>query len=70
VEFQSTAIITAKLNTIEESDYWLEEVYDITVEDDHEYFANGVLVHNCLDALRYNVFYQLSNPNQGKYFVY
>ncbi len=22
-------------------------VYNLTVEDDHEYFANGVLVHNC-----------------------
>ena len=22
-------------------------VYDITVEDEHEYFANGILVHNC-----------------------
>jgi phage terminase large subunit len=67
---QNIATITAKLNTIEESDYWLEEVFDITVEDDHEYFANGILVHNCLDAIRYNVFYQLSNPNSGKYFVY
>ena len=24
-----------------------EEVFDLTVEDCHEYFANGVLVHNC-----------------------
>lgn len=30
-----------------------ETVYDLTVEDTHEYFANGVLVHNCMDALRY-----------------
>jgi len=29
------------------------KVYDITVEHDHEFFANGVLVHNCIDALRY-----------------
>jgi phage terminase large subunit-like protein len=28
------------------------EVFNLTVEDAHEFFANGVLVHNC-DALRY-----------------
>ncbi len=27
-------------------------VYNLTVEDEHEYVANGVLVSNC-DALRY-----------------
>jgi len=30
-----------------------DKVYDLTVEDQHEFFANGVLVHNCIDALRY-----------------
>ena len=28
-------------------------VFDIEVEDEHEYFANGILVHNCSDALEY-----------------
>jgi hypothetical protein len=28
-------------------------VYDLTVEEQHEFFANGVLVHNCMDSLRY-----------------
>ena len=28
-------------------------VYDLSVEGQHEFFANGVLVHNCIDALRY-----------------
>lgn len=31
-----------------------EDVYNITVESDHEYFANGILSSNC-DALRYAV---------------
>jgi phage terminase large subunit len=31
-----------------------DEVYDLTVENEHEFFANGVLVSNCLDALRYS----------------
>jgi hypothetical protein len=29
-----------------------QQVYDLTVEDCHEYFANGVLLHNC-DLTRY-----------------
>lgn len=28
-------------------------VYDLEIEDTHEYFANGILVHNCIDAVRY-----------------
>lgn len=30
-----------------------DKVYDITVEDQHEFFANGVLVSNCIDSIRY-----------------
>jgi hypothetical protein len=33
----------------------LKHVYDIEVEDQHEYFANGVLVSNSIDALRYSL---------------
>lgn len=29
------------------------QTYDIEVEDMHEFFANGILVHNCMDATRY-----------------
>lgn len=32
------------------------EVFDLCVNDIHEYFANGILVHNCLDALRYALY--------------
>lgn len=39
--------------TIEEN----SDVYDITVEDTHNFFANGMLVHNCLGGfLSYSVF--------------
>lgn len=31
------------------------DVYDITVEGQHEFFANGLLVHNCIDAARYGL---------------
>lgn len=30
-----------------------DRVYDLTVEDEHEYFANGLLVHNCMNAFEY-----------------
>ena len=31
-------------------------VYDITVEQEHEFFANGILVHNCADYLMVELF--------------
>jgi hypothetical protein len=33
-----------------------QEVYNITVDGEHVYYANGVLVKNCSDALRYAIF--------------
>lgn len=35
---------------VEELDY-TEDVYDITVEENHNFFANGVVVHNCLGGI-------------------
>jgi len=32
-----------------------KRVYDLTVQGAHEFFANGILVHNCMDATRYVV---------------
>lgn len=32
------------------------DVFDLTVEGRHEYFANGILVSNCIDALRYAIY--------------
>ena len=31
-------------------------VYNLHVYKCHEYLANGILVHNCLDAIRYGIF--------------
>lgn len=33
----------------------LSNVFDIEVDKTHEYFANGILVHNCMDAARYYI---------------
>lgn len=36
-------------------------VYDIQVEDYHEYFANNILVHNCSDTFDYLVCMAFAN---------
>ena len=28
-------------------------VYDLTIDGQHEFFASGILVHNCIDSVRY-----------------
>ena len=45
--------INAKSNLIIEEKSRLEKVFDLEIEDEHEYFANEILVHNCSDALEY-----------------
>lgn len=37
-----------------------EQVYDIEVEGEHEYFANNILVHNCSDSMDYMLCYAFS----------
>lgn len=45
VEFVAKSISTLK--------EYEQPTYDIEVKDMHEFFANGILVHNCIDATRY-----------------
>jgi ribonucleoside-diphosphate reductase alpha chain len=41
-----------------------EDVYDITVEDNHNFFANGILVHNCVEiSLPTQALNDLHDPN-------
>lgn len=44
-----------KTNIVQESAPKIERVYDIQVEDCHEYFANNILVHNCSDCFDYEL---------------
>ena len=44
---------TKKLSVRKSNERIIDKVYDITVEDRHEFFANGILVHNCTDVLDY-----------------
>lgn len=32
-----------------------EDVYNLMIENEHNYYANGILVKNCVDALRYMI---------------
>ena len=43
-----------------------EKVYDINVEDNHNFYANGILVHNCLESvgpIASSKNYNMSNEN-------
>lgn len=44
------------LNLVPRKPIGKSKVYDLTVDNQHEYFANGILVHNCCDALRYAIY--------------
>ena len=69
--FVKTAIQNLKLTNIQKQkivavnvqEYRQEKVYDIMVENTHEYFADGVLVHNCLDGIRYH---EMETLGQGE----
>lgn len=43
-----------------------ENVYDLTVDGEHQFFANGILTYNCLDALRY-VLYEIARSSNRIY---
>jgi PBSX family phage terminase large subunit len=45
-------IASVPVSVVDIKDKGTAQVYNILVEDEHEYFANGILVHNC-DAMRY-----------------
>ena len=64
---QNTVVTTANLKHFEIGESWSEEVYDIMVEDTHEYFANGILVHNCIDAARYLALIKLGKKPKANF---
>jgi|694.fasta_scaffold130391_1 phage terminase large subunit len=65
--YLNTAIKTVKLLHFEQGESYKAQVYDLMIEDCHEYFANGILVHNCVDAMRYFALNKLNNRPSGKY---
>ena len=74
-EKSSLSISTAEQNSVVEAvvcdiavlSESYKQVYDIEVEEAHEFFANGVLVHNCIDATRYVVLEKILGANGSGY---
>ena len=66
---QNTVITTARLKHLEVGEETIQRVYDLFIEDCHEYFANGVLVHNCIDGIRYVALNKLTESSTGWYEV-
>jgi phage terminase large subunit len=44
----------------------VEPVYDLEIEDKHEFFANNILVHNCIDPIRYIALIKLKLKSNDK----
>lgn len=50
----SAGIVSAHVEMLQEAPL-CARVYDLTVDDQHEFFAGDVLVSNCIDAVRYGM---------------
>jgi len=58
-EYQNFVMLTVKHVHCEKEEK--QNVYDLMIDEQHEYFANGLLVHNCIDPVRYGIrFYRRS----------
>ena len=44
-------------------------VYDMTVDGEHEFYAGGILVHNCMDAIRYAIGPLIKRESQPMLFM-
>ena len=67
----STNIQKQKLVDVKSCNERYEDTYDLMVEETHEFFANGILVHNCMDAIRYGIMYiklQIENSTPMLFF--
>jgi hypothetical protein len=51
IQSQKPVLRNVQTNTVLKSS--VQDVYDLTIEDKHEFLANEILVHNCFDAVRY-----------------
>ena len=50
---ESNFVVSRVLENIIIQSEEIADVYDMHIDYCHEYFANGILVHNCIDAIRY-----------------
>lgn len=42
------------------------DVYDITVEDTHNFYADGILVHNCTEIMQHTRSFRTVNDEEGR----
>lgn len=59
---ESNAFVQSNVLSITQPSSEKIAVYDLTVEGAHEFFVNGILVHNCIDAARYALDGYVSRP--------
>ena len=57
------------ITIVKRKHYGKEDVYSLTVKNEHNYYANGILVKNCLDALRYAIMMQSNTKNESQHFI-
>lgn len=69
IEIPNTAVELVKqpITDITKSNTRMENVYNLQIAVNHKYFANGFLVSNCLDSLRYAIWTKFSNISNGHY---
>jgi hypothetical protein len=49
----NSSIKLETITNIKKHNKRIVEVYDLMIDETHEYIANDILVHNCIDAIRY-----------------
>ena len=54
------------LDLVVQSKGGLTDVHNLHVEENNEYFVENILVHNCMDALRYGIFSHFSDKSGTK----
>ena len=68
--FEFTSVLTndGEEEIVMDKNFWIPnaDVYNLTVDEEHEYFANGFLVHNCCDAVIYSCLSRPFSPMRAK----
>lgn len=50
---EKSHVVVGVVTSIQSESSGKQPVFDLMVDEQHEYFAGGLLVHNCLDPTRY-----------------
>ncbi|GAB3546384.1 phage terminase large subunit [Spirosoma fluminis] len=55
-------LVPSRVQRVSVGNLGKHDVYDLHVADCHEFVAGGILVHNCMDAMRYAVYNYYKQP--------